>query len=410
MTAFLFEAKERMLSTLSTRQLALLLAINMAMTPFAVDAYLPAMPQLAAHLGASVQATAISLSVFLLGFAVGQLIFGPISDWLGRRPVVLTGALVFFLSSLALTQVTHVHALWVLRFVQALGGGACAVNASAIVRDQFSGREAARVLSTMLMLLLLAPLTAPSIGTLLMWIGGWQLIFLFLAAYAAGVGILVALKLPETRIRGVRPSIPRIFRNYGQVLTHRAGIGYIAAVACSYAGIFSFLASSPYLCLTYYHLPEQYYALMFASNVILVVSFNRLNLTLLKHHAPRRILRIGLMVQGIASVLAMLVVVSGLDTFWSLMPLVIMFCCINGLINANAVSSLLDHFPHMSGTANAVMGCLQFGAGALASALVNAMGDSGPWPLVSILLCAAIISNVLIRWLASPLPDNQTAA
>lgn len=394
------------MSTLSTRQLALLLAVNMAMTPFAVDAYLPAMPQIAEHLGTSVQATAISLSVFLMGFALGQLIFGPLSDWLGRRPVILTGALVFCLSSLALTQVTHVYGLWVFRFIQALGGGACAVNASAIVRDRFSGVEAARVLSTMIMLLLIAPLIAPSVGTLLMWWGGWQLIFVFLALYAACVGTLVALKLPETHPDGTRPSVVRVLRNYGQVLSHRAGLGYIAASAGSYAGIFSFLASSPYLCLTYYHLPEQYYALMFACNVILVVSSNRLNLLLLKRHSPKRILRIGLAVQALASLVALGVVLTGQDTFWTLMPFVILFCGINGLIQANAVSSLLDHFPQMSGTANAVMGCMQFGAGALASTLVNSVGSHGPWPLVTVLLLAAGVSNVLIRWLAGALPAN----
>ena len=137
---------------LDARRVALLVAANTALAPLAIDAYLPAIPALAAAVGASVHLTELSVSLFLFGFAVGQLIFGPLSDRLGRRPVLLGGIVVFLLSSLAITQVESLEALWALRFVQALGGGASVVNSAAIVRDCFSGREAAKVLSTMVMI------------------------------------------------------------------------------------------------------------------------------------------------------------------------------------------------------------------------------------------------------------------
>ncbi len=156
--------------SLNARRVAILVAANTALAPFAIDAYLPAMAALAARVGASIHHTELSISVFLAGFAIGQLLFGPLSDRLGRKPVLLGGLVVFMLASLAITTIGSLSELLVWRFVQALGGGACVVNSAAIVRDCFSGREAASVMSTMVMIMMLAPLVAPVVGSGLLYL------------------------------------------------------------------------------------------------------------------------------------------------------------------------------------------------------------------------------------------------
>ena len=162
---------------LNPRRVALLVAANTALAPFAIDAYLPAMGIIAESIGASIHRTELSISVFLFGFALGQLCFGPLSDRMGRKPVLLGGLVVFMLASLAITMVDSLPTLLLWRFIQALGGGACVVNSAAIVRDCFSGREAAKVMSTMAMIMMLAPLVAPAVGSLLLHVAGWWLIY-----------------------------------------------------------------------------------------------------------------------------------------------------------------------------------------------------------------------------------------
>ena len=398
------------LNSFSPRRLARLLALMMALTPLATDAYLPAIPDIARYLGTEASAAANSMSLYLLGFACGQVIFGPISDRIGRRPVAIGGIIVFFLSSLALAFSNSLAMFCTLRFVEALGGGACSVNAAAVVRDRFSGRESARMMSTMTMILLLAPLGAPTLGSLLnKYAGGWQAIFLFLALYALVALAMVSRRLPETAVlSGHAEGLATIARRYGRVLSHRAALGYIIAVACSYAGIFSFLSASSYLCINYYKVPEWIYGLMFTGNIILVLGANRFNLSLLKHHAPHDILKIGMLLQLGFGVLALLLVMAGLDAAWTLMPLVIIFSSMNGLITANAISSMLDYFPSMSATATAALGCIQFSSGGVGSFIVNAFGHYGPWPLVIMLTSVGVISNVMFRVLSEP-PTSDTS-
>ena len=158
---------------LNPRRVAWLVAANTALAPFAIDAYLPAIGILAESINASIHHTELSISMFLFGFALGQLCFGPLSDRLGRKPVLLSGLVVFMLASLMITTADSLTSLLVWRFIQALGGGACVVNSAAIVRDCFSGREAAKVMSTMAMIMMLAPLVAPAVGSLLLHIAGF---------------------------------------------------------------------------------------------------------------------------------------------------------------------------------------------------------------------------------------------
>ncbi|WP_458692908.1 Bcr/CflA family multidrug efflux MFS transporter [Modicisalibacter radicis] len=396
---------------LNARRVALLVAANTALAPLAIDAYLPAIPAMAEAVGASVHLTELSVSLFLFGFALGQLIFGPLSDRLGRRPVLLGGIVVFLLSSLAITQVESLEALWTLRFVQALGGGASVVNSAAIVRDCFSGREAAKVLSTMVMILMLAPLVAPALGSLLLYLADWWLIFAFLALYAAFVLWLLGRYLPETHGRDPdAPNFTQVLGNYLTVLRHREAMGYICAVSMSFAGMFAFITGSPFLYMEYFGLSPAVYPFVFGANILIMAGSNRINIRLLKRASPQRNLLWGLGIQFVAGLGLLLMFASGLDSLYTVAPLLMVFVGMQGLIGPNAMSSMLDHFPKISATATAMQGSIQFSCGALAGVLVGAFEIPSAWPMVLTMIGASIIGNLGVRLLSGRAMRAQRAA
>ncbi len=383
---------------LNPRRVALLVAANTALAPFAIDAYLPAMGVLAESIGASIHHTELSISMFLFGFALGQLCFGPLSDRMGRKPVLLSGLVVFMLASLMITTADSLTSLLAWRFVQALGGGACVVNSAAIVRDCFSGREAARVMSTMAMIMMLAPLVAPAVGSLLLYIAGWWLIFVFLAVYAGFLLWLLGTRLPETRAPDLPVATPRqVLGNYASVLRHREGMGYICAVAASFAGLFAFVTASPFLYLEYFSLSPGVYPLVFGVNVVMIALSNRLNIHLLRKRTPQQNLRFGLTVQLCAALVLVAATALGLASLPVVVALVMLFTGMIGLITPNAISSLLDHFGHISATATALLGGIQFSCGALAGVLVGLFQVEHLWPMVLTMLGAALLGNIGVR-------------
>ncbi|QOR38371.1 Bcr/CflA family multidrug efflux MFS transporter [Billgrantia diversa] len=387
---------------LSPRRVALLVATNTALAPFAIDAYLPAMSALADTIGASIHHTELSLSAFLAGFALGQLLFGPLSDRVGRKPVLLGGLVAFFLASLVITTVDSLSELLAWRFVQALGGGATVVNSAAIVRDCFSGREAAKVMSTMAIIMLLAPLVAPVVGSGLLYLGDWWLIFIFLAGYAAFLMWLMGTRLPETRAPGSPSASPRqMLGNYLSVLRHREAMGYVCAASMSFAGLFAFITASPFLYLEHYGLSPGLYPLVFGVNVVTMAASNRLNIRLLRWRSPQQNLRLGLAIQLAAATGLALLVATGLESLWTVVPLIMLFAGTIGLIAPNAISSLLDHFHHMSATAAALQGSIQFSCGALAGVLVGAFQIDSAWPMVATMLGASLAGNLGLRLLSA---------
>ncbi|AIA75590.1 multidrug effflux MFS transporter [Halomonas sp. XH26] len=383
---------------LNPRRVALLVAANTALAPFAIDAYLPAIGVLAENINASIHHTELSISMFLFGFAIGQLCFGPLSDRVGRKPVLLSGLVVFMLASLMITTVDSLTSLLVWRFIQALGGGACVVNSAAIVRDCFSGREAAKVMSTMAMIMMLAPLVAPAVGSILLHIAGWWLIFVFLAAYAGFLLWLLGTRLPETRDTNLPAASPRqVIRNYASVLCHKEGMGYICAVAASFAGLFAFVTASPFLYLDYFSLSPSVYPMVFGVNVLVIALSNRVNIHLLRKRSPQQNLRLGLTIQLIAALGLVIATALNLASLYVVVPLVMLFTGMIGLITPNAISALLDHFGHISATATALLGGIQFSCGAIAGVLVGLFQVEHLWPMVLTMLGAALLGNIGVQ-------------
>lgn len=371
------------------RYLILFLAALTALTPLAIDAYLPAMPDMATYFGVSIHDVELSLSLFLAGFAVGQIVGGPFSDHFGRRAATGSGISLFCLGTLGIIFSPTIQWVWAFRLIEAFGGGLAVVNSAAVIRDLSKGQESARHLSNMAVIMMLAPLLAPLIGMLLLHFSGWQLIFHFLLVYGLFIGSTLFFKLPETRqITEHRPSA---FRRYKMVLSNRYAVGFIFSQCFALGGMFAFITGSPSVYMGYFGISETVYPFVFGINVLAMIMFNRLNLRLLHRHRPQDILSIGQAGQ-LASALLLLVYisVSPAPSLYVVMPLIIVFVGIMGLIVANATSSTVEYFPTNSATATALLGASGFATGALSGALVGLMGDGTPWPMALVMFFCAV--------------------
>jgi len=295
--------------------------------------------------------------------------------------------------------------LWILlRFLQALGGGASVVNSSAIVRDCFSGREAAKVLSTVAVIMMLAPLIAPAIGSLLLGMAGWWLIFAFLAAYAAFLLVVLPLRLPETRRKREADEPPasllQVARDYASVLRHGPAMGYALTQAMGFGGMFAFITASPYVYMQHFGVTAAWYPVLFGANILFMFTANRLNVRLLSRLSPPRLLRIGIGIQLSAAILLVSALALGLDLLYVIAPLLMVFVGANGMVAPNAISSALEYFPRISATANALIGSMQFASGAVIGMLIAGLAMDSLWPMILGMLGTALVSNILLRVLA----------
>ena len=383
--------------------LILMLAALTALGPLSTDAYLPAIPAIASGLGVSIHAIELSVSLFLAGFAGGQLTGGPLSDRYGRRKAIFSGLSLFFLGAAGAALATSVGELWGARVLQGFGGGLSVVNSMAIIRDRHSGKDSARAMSKMASILMLAPLMAPMLGTLLLEVGGWRHIFFFLAGYAFLLLLVLALRLPETRKPPTVP-LPSPLRSYLNVLTHRAALGYLFSVAFAYAGMFAFITGSPGSYIDYFGASPALYTVLFGLNIVTLLACNQLNIRLLHKYSSQQLLQTGQRIQlatGMVMLLAFLLFDAPL---WLVVALVMIYIGVQGFVISNGMAGTSEFFPHSAATATALLGASGFGCGALSGALVGVLGDGTPLPMLAVMLGTTLAGNLLGYWL---LPKAQ---
>lgn len=381
---------------------SMLLALLAATTPLAVDAYLPAIPEMAVFYQTDIQQVSLSVSVFLIGFALGQLIGGPCSDRVGRRPLVFIGLTGYLLTSFGIAASTQVEQLWLLRLVQAFSGGLCTVNIGAMVRDRYDGQESAKVLSMVMLIMMSAPLLAPAIGATLLKLLNWQSIFFFLAIYA-GVALLIsAWQLPEThKQREASASWKAVLNDYWHVITHRHAIRYIIAAAFAFSTMFVFISESAYLYINYLGASSELFPFLFGANIIVMMLCNRINISLLKHYQPQQILWLGMGLQCAGTLCFLLLVLLDKTMLYTVLPLMMLSVGCLGFIGANAMSAMLSFFPNTSGTANAVLGTSEFLLGGFLGAVVSALPHNNLWPVAAGMATCAICSLSAL-WLLKP--------
>lgn len=371
------------------RSLILFLAALTAMAPLAIDAYLPAMPDMSSFFAVSIHEAELSLSLFLAGFAVGQIVGGPFSDHFGRRAATGIGISLFCLGTLGIIFSPAMEWVWIFRIIEAFGGGLAVVNSAAIIRDLSQGQESARHLSNMAVIMMLAPLLAPLVGMLLLHLSGWRLIFTFLLIYGLVIGSALFFRLPETRqISEHRPSA---FKRYWMVLSNRYAVGFVLSQCFALGGMFAFITGSPSVYMGYFGVSETVYPFLFGTNVVAMMFFNRLNIRLLHRYTAQQLLSIGQAGQLLTAILLFSYIsLSESPSLYVVMPLIIVFIGIMGLIVSNATSSTVEFFPTNSATATAVLGAAGFTTGALSGSMVGLLGDGTPWPMALLMVSCAL--------------------
>lgn len=363
-------------------RILLILSALLAFASISTDLYLPAMPIMASSLHADDGAMALTVSGYLAGFSAGQLFWGPFSDRFGRRLPVALGCILFIAGSAGCALAADGTALIGWRVVQALGACANVVLARAMVRDLYEGRRAGQMMSTLMTIMAVAPLVGPTVGGQILHLFSWQAIFWTLVV--VGIGTLASLvMLPETlpRERRSPTSLRTIIQRYGVLLRTPKFMAYIATGGFFYAGTFAYIAGSPFAYIAYHHVNPQWYGLLFGAGIVGLMVTNQLNARFLNRHETDSLLLVG----GVISAVAGGVIAFTTWADWGGLPLLICGCFVfvtaTGFVLANAITGALGCLPQFSGTASALAGALQYGAGILGSALVARFADGTPWPM-----------------------------
>jgi MFS transporter, DHA1 family, multidrug resistance protein len=371
------------MATASPLRMLLLTGPLSALGSLCIDMYLPALPSISRDLGAGTSATQASLTTCLVGLALGQVLVGPLSDRLGRRPPLFAGLGAFIVASAGCSLMPSIYGFVALRFIQGLGGAAGIVISRAIVRDLYSGSAAARFYSMLLTVVGVGPLLAPQLGAALLAIGSWRMLF----AALAGAGLVLLgisyVLLPETLPADRRSgdTAAAALRTLRSVVTDRAFLVNALGCGIGFGAIFSYVAGAPFALENTFGLSPAMFSLAFGLNGAGLILASHINGRLVGRLGPMRLFTYGAISLAIGS-LGLLVLIA---THWLGLPgvLACMFLVVssNGFVSPNAVALALDDFPHAAGSASALLGVLQFSVGAVAAPLVGVAGPHNDLPM-----------------------------
>jgi DHA1 family bicyclomycin/chloramphenicol resistance-like MFS transporter len=384
--------------------LVVLLGSLTAMGPLAIDMYLPSLPSIGLDLHASNALTQGTVAAFLAGMAIGQFVYGPASDRLGRKPPMVVGITIYVLASAGCALAPSAPLLIVGRFCQALGACSGAVVARAVVRDRFGHVETARMLSLLMLIMGLAPILAPLLGGLLLTVGGWRLIFGFMAVFGVLLGLAALLRMRESRSEetAAHARSEHPFQAYLALLREPRLVGYALSGALNGATLFTYISASPELLIQVYKIPPQAFGWVFGANAVGIIGANQVNRHLLRRRTPDEVLaRASVAALGFSALLA-LAAVSGVGGRYAILPLLFCVLASYGFMGGNTTAGALNVDPRRSGSISALLGGLSFATGALASALGGALHDGTPRPMAVVMLLALAGSALSLHRLALP--------
>jgi len=373
---------------LSLKFLLPLLAAIIAISPLAIDLYLPAMPILAEKFSTSISVVENSLSIYLLGYALGLLFFGPLADKFSRRKLIILGISGFLIATILLTFSQNIEQFLLLRFIQAFISSAATVVVPGTIREYY-GKNIAKGLSYVSMIMMLAPMIAPSIGSVLLVAHSWQLIFWGLAAYSLVILLLAIRYLPEAKkskrnIEGVS-----FLGRYKIVLSHKkARLDLITSMMISLA-FFAYITTIPFVYMSVFKLSEFAFSTLFAINVLALITAHFINTRLVVRKGSRAMLHSGLFVAVLTSTGLVVVTYFNLPLQYTIAMVLPLMGSIS-MVAVNSDALVLLEFSEQSGTATAVIGTLRFGIGALAGPILAYFYNSTAMPF-ALLMWGAIL-------------------
>lgn len=388
------------------RMLVPLLALLSSLGPLAFDMYLPSLPVLQSALHTSAAGVQLTLSAYLIGLAAGTLIYGPLSDRFGRRPVLLIGLALYTAAGLFCALVSDLPAMILLRLASAGGGAAGMVLGRVIIRDYFPPRETARLISLMAMIMLTGPLVSPMIGGQLLVLLGWRSIFVLLAGLGGVTLILAAAVLAESHPPGRRNplNLRTTLAAYGTILADRTGLGYALCLAMSAGVMYTYITSSSFVFIEVYGIAPDHFGFVYGIIVAGLLAGNYANSHIVMHTRVHRLISGALVLRLLAvSGLFLLVYTAGSGgSLAGAVALLVFAVGASALITPNITADMLHRFPTVSGTASAVLGASNFTAGAVAGVIAGLLHDGTALPMAQMMLVFACCSAAAYRFIARP--------
>jgi DHA1 family bicyclomycin/chloramphenicol resistance-like MFS transporter len=364
-------------------------------TPFAVDMYLSAFSRIAADYNTTTSAISLTLSTYFVGFALGQIIYGPLLDRFGRKPPLNIGLVVYILCSIGCALAPDLRSFAALRFLEALGGCVAQVGAIAMVRDFFPVKESAKIFSLLFLMIGVSPLLAPTIGSAVMSWLGWRWIFALLAAIAFVILMLTFFLLPEghepDHSVSLRPA--PLLAGFYSILKDPQFLTYALSGALSFAGLFAFVAGSPIIFMDGFHMGTRAFGIVFAVLVMGFIGGNQVNVFLLRRSTSQQIFFVALLVQVAVGAVFFAGIRNHFVGLRATLVLFFIFLSCIGLTYPNAAALGLARFARDAGRASALLGFLQMGMGSLISMSIGLLGVAS---IVTLLASTALLALVIL--------------
>lgn len=369
-----------------SKLLIVLLSALVAFGPLSIDMYLPALPSIAHDLNSTVAATQKTITIFLLGFSIGMLIYGPLSDRFGRKKLLLIGMVLYVFATLGCIFSQHIEQLLLFRFLQAMGGASASVLARALVRDLFNNQEIPKILSLMHIITMIATLVAPLAGAIIIQYFNWAGIFIFLFIYSLLCMVWVNFQIDAPPPRRIQMSL---IDNYLSVLKNRYAWGFILCNSFSFGGMFAYITASSFVFIHYYGFSPQQYSGLFALNIFSIIIFTSINSRALRRYTAFQLLKIMSIISAIAGVYLATITLFKLTSVQFLIPGLMIFVGVTGAIGANSIANLLKLLPQQAGTASGLAVSLQFLMGALLSYIVSLLFRNNDPTAMNLVICIA---------------------
>lgn len=380
--------------------LVLILGSLTAFGPLSMDMYLPGLPAVTSDLGATASLGQLSITTCLLGLAAGQLVFGPLSDMIGRRKPLITTLILYTVISILCGFSTHIWMFIMLRFLQGLTGAAGIVIARASARDMYSGKDLTKFMALLAVVMGIAPILAPVFGGIILTWLSWEAVFYILGAIGLIMFITVIFFLPESlpaekRIEG---NLFSVVTSFNTLFKDRIFIGIACAQALISTGMFAYIAASPFVLQNIYEVSPQQYSFIFAMNGVGIIIASQIGGRLAHRFEEIAMLRSGILFALAGSVLLLFVVFLNLP-LWAMMIALFMTVSSVGIVNTTSFSLAMNRQGNVAGSASAFLGILPFAGGAIVSPLAGIAGENNSIPMGVVIFVCCLLSVIVYGWM-----------
>ena len=377
--------------------LILILGLMSAIGPLSIDMYLPAFPSIATGLKTSVATVTLSLSSFFIGISIGQLLYGPLLERFGRKMPLYFGLCLYAIASFACATAVSVEMLILFRFFQALGGCVGMVASRAMVRDLFDVKDNAKVFSTLMLVIAVSPIIAPTLGGFITTYLGWRYIFIMLIMVIAAILAGTYFLLPDSKGPDTSYSLKpmSILSNFVSIIKHPQFALFTFSGSIASAGLYAFISGSPYVFIDFFKVSQQHYGWFFGFVASGLIGSSQLNSVILKKYSSEQIIKVALYFQTTVVILLVMTAFFGIANLYSTVILIFLFLCCQGFIFPNTSALSMAPFGHNAGSASALMGFIQMSLGAFMSAMVSVLHNKTALPMTGVMAFCSVTASLI---------------